>query len=126
MKRMFLLFSHKLTEAQRRDAIDSHRVDKIVYLPDKLQKNWSQVDSVEEQWERLEEIWNFVKKKGKRGDYVLIQGEWGWVYHSVNYFKGEGMIPLYSSTKREVVEIVHDNTRVEKQSLFEHARYKSY
>ncbi len=38
MKKMFLLFSHKLTQTQKDDAIKTLGIDEFVYLPENLQQ----------------------------------------------------------------------------------------
>ena len=43
MATLFLIFSHTFTETQRKDALDSLGVDRIVDLPDKLKSLWSHV-----------------------------------------------------------------------------------
>jgi len=43
--KMFLLFSHKLTDTQIKDAIQNLKVTDFIYLPDNLQKLWSNVPS---------------------------------------------------------------------------------
>jgi hypothetical protein len=126
MKKIFLLFSHRLTEEQADDAIVNLKIDEIVYLPQELQDFWSQVDPVKNQLYKLKKIWAFVEKEGNKGDYLLVQGEWGWVFHTVNHFKKVNMIPVYSTTERKVEEIHKKNGEVEKISFFKHIKYKRY
>lgn len=126
MKKMFLLFSHKLTEIQKEDAINSLNVENFIFLPEKLQNYWSNVDTVSYDEENFNEIMAYLKKESNIGDYALIQGEWGFVYNAVNYCKKIGIIPIYSTTEREVKEIHKDDGSVEKISIFKHVVYKKY
>ena len=59
MKKMFLLFSHKLTEIQREDAIKSLNIETFVSLPEKLQNYWSNVDPINYDNEKFQEIMNY-------------------------------------------------------------------
>ena len=126
MKKLFLLFSHRLTKEQEDDARLNLKVDEIVSLPQELQDFWSQIDPVENHWDKLEKIWEFVEKNGNEGDYLLIQGEWGWAFRTVNYFLEKNMIPVYSTTERKVEETHKENGEVEKRSFFKHVKYKRY
>lgn len=123
---MFLLFSHKLTELQKEDAINSLNVEKFISLPEKLQNFWSNVDPVEYDTENFNEIMMYLQEESNNGDFALIQGEWGFVYNSVNFCKKIGIIPLYSTTEREVKEIHKNDGSVEKISIFKHVIYKKY
>jgi len=38
MKKMFLVFSHSLTQSQREDAVSNFGIDEFVTLPDELKK----------------------------------------------------------------------------------------
>ncbi len=126
MKKMFLLFSHKLTELQKEDAINSLNVEKFISLPEKLQNFWSNVDPVEYDTENFNEIMMYLQEESNNGDFALIQGEWGFVYNAVNFCKKIGIIPLYSTTEREVKEIHKNDGSVEKISIFKHVIYKKY
>lgn len=124
MRKIFLLFSHKLTAPQRREIdIDLHCRESC-YLPEELQKEFSQI--TERNIELVEkQVKNYLISNGKNGDYVLIQGEWGITYRIVNFAKKMGMVPIYSSTRRESSEIMNGD-KVEKISSFCHNRFLKY
>lgn len=69
---------------------------------------------------------NYIEKESNKEDYALIQGEWGFVYNAVNFCKKIGVIPVYSTTDREVREIHKEDGSVEKISIFKHIVYKKY
>lgn len=95
-------------------------------LPEKLQNYWSNVDPINYDNEKFQEIMNYVKQESNAGDYALIQGEWGFVYNAVNICKEIEIVPLYSTTEREVKEIHNSDGSVEKISIFKHIIYKKY
>jgi len=125
-KQMFLLFSHKLTEEQERDAIEGLGVRRFIYLPEPLQKKWSNVppDAIEIS-SHLKEIMEFIWTNGKRGDYVLIQGDFGAVVKMVEFSRAIGLKPIYATTRR-VVEEKEENGEVIKISRFKHVRFREY
>ena len=126
MKQMFLLFSHKLTPLQEKDAKESLGVDKFVTLPDDLQNLWSNIPpELEKLDEYLTPLKNFIKDNAKNGDYVLIQGDFGGCYEMVNFVKSLGLIAIHSTTKRDAVEKIVDG-KVEKFSRFEHVIFRRY
>ncbi len=126
MKKMFLLFSHKLTEIQREDAINTLNIKEFISLPENLQNYWSNVDPIDYDEEKFDKIMNYIEKESNKEDYALIQGEWGFVYNAVNFCKKIGVIPVYSTTDREVREIHKEDGSVEKISIFKHIVYKKY
>lgn len=126
MKQMFLLFSHKLTKIQEDDAKKNLNIDKFISLPEKLQFYWSNVDPISYDEDNFNEIMKFVEGNANEGDYILIQGEWGFVHNAVLYCKKINLIPVYSTTTREVKEIYKEDGNVEKISLFRHFIYKLY
>jgi len=123
--KMYLLFSHTLTDSQIDDAKSTLKVDKFIYLPKNLQKIWSEIppelDSLDEY---LNKIKHFIKSANK-GDYVLIQGDFGAVYHMVNFAKELGLIPIYATTKRESIELKQGN-KIIKKSIFKHIKFRKY
>ncbi len=126
MRQMFLLFSHKLTTQQEKDAKESLGVEKFVALPDDLQNLWSNIPpELKELDEYLIPLKEFIKANANEGDYVLIQGDFGGCFEMVNFVKTLGLIAVHSTTKRDTVERVADG-KVEKFSKFEHVIFRSY
>lgn len=121
MKKLVLLFSHQLTEKQELDAKENLKCEEILYMPKELKEKWQDLGMERE----LGEFKSFLKKVTTTGDYVLVQGEWGATYEMVNYCKEENLIPIYSSTKREVEERKEGETIV-KLSKFVHRGFVKY
>jgi hypothetical protein len=122
--KMYLLFSHKLTDAQIEDA-KRLGVDEFVYLPQDLQQKWSNVppelESIKEYAKAFEEF----LKSARKGDYVLIQGDFGLTCHMVNFSKNNGLIPVYATTKR-ISKDINQNGKIIKISEFQHIRFRMY
>lgn len=126
MKKMFLLFSHDLTQQQIKDAKSNLDITQFVALPKELQNNWSNIPSdIESLKEYLMPFKNFLESNSINKDVVLIQGDFGAVYQMVNFAKDLGLETVYATTKRVIEEVVVDNKTV-KKSIFEHRRFREY
>ena len=123
MKTMYILMSHEMTEYQYRDAKDSLGVDSIEVIPSKV---WSQIpaesQSVEES---LVEIKAYISIKLKKGDYLLVQGDYGATYNMVQFTKEIGLVPVYATSKRIAYEVV-DGEKITTVRKFQHVRFREY
>jgi dihydroorotase len=123
--KMFLFFSHKLTPEQIEDA-KKKGINKFVELPENLQKLWSNVPPVLENLdEYIKPFYEFLEKNAKKGDFALIQGDFGLSCKLAFFSKEKGLIPVYSTTKRKAVEI-NQNGKIIKTSEFIHVRFRKY
>jgi len=126
MKKLFLLFSHTLTEEQVEDAKNSFGVEAFVELPLEFQNLWSNVPSeLEEVSAYLEPLKSYLKEQSNAGDVVLIQGDFGATYSMVNSVNSLGLKAVHATTKRDVLEKTIDD-KVVKTSVFKHVRFRVY
>ncbi|CAB3288132.1 conserved protein of unknown function [Methanocaldococcus lauensis] len=126
MPKMFLLFSHNLTDDQIKDAKENLKVDKFIYLPKELQNIWSNIPpEIEDITDYLKPIKEFLKNNANDGDYVLIQGDFGATYNMVNYAFENNLIPIYATTKRVVKEVIEDGKVITIRE-FKHCRFRKY
>lgn len=127
MKKMILIFSHKLTKKQVLDARESLGVDSFIYLPTELQKKWSlippDVRSIQESTYKIKE---WIAATANKDDYILVQGDFGATCDVVNYCKCKGLKAIYSTTKREAKEKVRSDGKADIIHVFEHIRYREY
>jgi len=127
MKKICLLFSHTLTDAQKEDISNSLKVEKSYKLPSKLQEQWSQVPAKKglDFMEYLLPIKEFLEETLEKGDYLLIQGEFGATYHMVEYAKSRAYIPVYSVNERVSREYIEEGI-VKKYAEFKHEFFREY
>jgi len=124
--KMILLFSHTLTPEQKEDAKETLKVDKFIYLPKNLQKLWSNVPpEIENLDDYLEPIFNYLKENLKKKDYVLVQGDFGATCKTAEFVKSLEAVPVYATTKREVVE-KKEGDKVVKISTFKHVMFRKF
>lgn len=126
MKKMFLLFSHKLNSLQKEDAEKTYDIKEFIYLPDCLQKIWTTIDPTLDDLEKvLEPIKLFLKKNSNSEDFVLIQGDFGACYSLVTYCDILNLIPVYATTRRVSVDKTEGEKTI-KTSIFQHVKYRRY
>jgi hypothetical protein len=126
MKKMLLLFSHQLTDAQKQDAKTHLHVKEFLTLPNELQTVWSNIPpDIESLGTLLTPIKDFIQQNIQKGDIALIQGDFGATYIMVSFAKNLGVTPVYATTKRKVSETIESGKTV-KKSIFEHRRFREY
>lgn len=126
MNRLFLLFSHKLTEEQVKDAQGKFGIQEFIYLPQNLQYVWSNIPAEANCInDIISPIYDFFSQNICKDDYVLIQGEFGATYKLVNHIKLLGANAIYSTTQRDVVETITPEGIV-KNSIFRHCTFRHY
>jgi hypothetical protein len=127
MDDLFLLFNHTLTPAQNTDARASLGVDSIVAPPDAIQTLWSQVPpDIDDLSPYLSPVFAWLAAKSKPGDFVLIQGDFGATCLAVRKSFELGLIPIYSTTRRETMEEHMSDGSVHIRHIFSHVRYRRY
>jgi len=122
---MLLLFSHTLSDEQKEQAYGFGVTD-FVSLPKELQYLWSNIPPDEGDIPSyLAPLKKWFIQTVKKGDYVLIQGDFGACYHMANFAKNHNAIAVYATTKRVVSE-TKQNGQTLKTSIFEHIRFREY
>jgi len=126
MVKIFLLFSHKLTDEQIKDAKENLGINEFMYLPEDLQEKFSNVPPELEDIKEYSQIFiDFLKENTKKEDYVLVQGDFGLVFNIVGFCKENNLKAVYSTTKRIAKEQSIDG-KVVKISEFKHIRFRKY
>jgi len=126
MSKMFLFFSHKLTDEQIKDAKENLKIKEFVYLPKDLQEKFSNVPPEIDDIKKYSEIFiDFIKNNMKKEDFALIQGDFGVVYHLVDFCKKNNLKAIYSTTKR-ISKEKEVNGKIVKVSEFKHIKFRFY
>ena len=124
---LFLIFNHNITPVQKNDARRSLGVQRIINMPDDLKKIWAQIPpDMENIDDYLFSVKNWLAQNSIINDYALIQGDFGACYIMVNFAFEIGMIPIYSTTKREAVEEHEDDGTVKLVHHFKHQIFRKY
>lgn len=124
---LFLLFSHTLTATQEADARLSLGVNRILEPPISIRMIWAQVPpDVDELTGYLAPVFSWLVREARPGDFALIQGEFGATWLAVVEAFRLGLVPVYSTTRREAMEEHLPDGRVEIRHTFSHVRYRRY
>ncbi len=124
---LFLLFNHELTDLQRRDAEESLGVRRIIDMPPSLKELWRNIPpELETLSDYLKPVKQWLEGEASKGDYVLVQGDFGATYIMVNFSFRNGLIPIYSTTTREAVEEHHGDGSVNLHHVFRHKMFRRY
>ncbi|MGI6393632.1 MAG: CRISPR-associated protein Csx20 [bacterium] len=127
MKKLHLIFSHKLTEEQKEDACQALKVESFLYLPENLQKIWSNIDpagSLDKN--SLNIVCKWIENNGAKGDFVLVQGDFGATTYLVSFCFKKEFVPIYATTKRVSQEKQNVDGTVERKQLFKHVGFRKY
>lgn len=127
LKKVLLIFSHRLTPDQERELAERWKAGKFVYLPPELQELWAGVPPEVESLEPyLEPLFRWMAGSAAPGDLAFIQGEFGAVYLTVNRAFELGLIPIYATSRREVRENCLPDGSVIQERIFKHVRFRIY
>ena len=124
---LYLIFNHEITFRQEQDACKSLGIDKIIELPPALDTIWRQIPP---DLESIKNYLNPVKDRlvshAEKNDYLLVQGDFGACYIMANFAFKIGLLPIYSTTRREAVEEHDNNGTVKLVHHFRHRIFRRY
>lgn len=127
MPTLHLLFSHSLTPDQVEDAYHSLGVRRLISLPTDLQGLFSNVPpELASLADYLKPIESWLAESTMKGDYVLVQGDFGVVYLLVNFCKQIGTVPIYATTERKSIDTTQPDGSVVTQRIFKHKIFREY
>ena len=124
---LFLIFNHLITKRHRGDARVSLYVERIVDLPPDLKERWCNIPpDLPRIATYIEPIKQWLESQAAERDYVLIQGDFGACYLMIGFAFDLGLVPVYSTTLREVVEEQRDDGSVRLTHSFKHRMFRRY
>jgi hypothetical protein len=127
MASLFLIFNHTFTDDQRADAVRSLGVSRTMNLPNDFKKIWRSISpDLETLHNYLEPVQEWLQHNADDKDFVLIQGDFGACYVMVNFAFRLGLIPIYSTTRREMGEEVLQDGSVKLTHRFQHRKFRRY
>jgi len=120
---MFVLMSHKMTQAQYDDAKNHFAIDRFVELPN---DQWSQIPAdIDDISPYLADLKHNILKQFEHRDILLVQGDFGATVIMVHFAFENDMIPVYATTARIAKDII-DGDKVTTIRTFEHVRFRKY
>ncbi len=127
MKNFLLIFNHTLAPEQKEWAKEHFGPCRFIVMPDDLKEAWAQVPSQTKSllsWTKPFRKW--VGREGKKGDLVLIQGDFGAAYLMVNYAFKLGLVPIHATTGRKARETRLPDGTVKMEHEFRFCRFRKY
>lgn len=127
MARLILCFNHTLTEEQHQSAKKELAITEVISPPENLQKLWADVPPhVDALAAHLKPLFTWLDATAERGDHILIQGDFGACYLLVRHAMAKQLIPIYSTTGRQVTERHLGDGSVRVEHTFKHVRFRLY
>lgn len=127
MARLLLLFNHTMTTDQQDAAMRELGITRFVTPPLLLQRLWSNIPPESDRLlPVLEPLLVWLNDVCRRGDYILIQGDFGACFLLINRALQLGLVPIYSTTTRQAIEAHLDDGRVRLEHTFKHVRFRTY
>ena len=125
-KQLLLIFSHELTEGQKKEAIERFNISKFIKPDTELLNKWANVPPhIEDLNEYIEDFKRWIDEKGQPGDYALVQGDFGATVSMVDYCIFKNITPIYATTERNVVEEkIGETIKISRE--FKHVMFRKY
>ena len=127
MKKIFLLFSHKLTNEQIQELKGRFKIEKIINLSSDLQSLWSNFPPENNFPKKIaDKFIEYLQNNSQKEDFVLVQGEFGLVFYIVDWCLKNNRIPIYSTTKRIFKEENQPDGSIKNIHIFKHVNFRKY
>ena len=123
--KVYCLLNHSLTERQLAELQEKYGAGEVVYPDERLAATWSQVP-VTPVLDRsvIQAITDWLSA-ARKGDVLVVQGEFGSTFMIVDYALGRGLVPLHAVTRRVALEH-REGEKVLRQYVFEHVCFRRY
>jgi len=106
---------------------DKWQITEFIYLPEQLQKEFSNLDpNPPFPRKTVEAVVIWIKAQANRGDYALIQGDFGLVFSLVDWSLRNGLQPIYSTSYRTYKEKYGKDGSIETYHHFKHVCFRKY
>jgi len=116
-----------MTKEQIADAQLSLGVITMVEMPDNLKELWRQISPLPTGISKmLEPLRQWLGHSAHPSDFVLIQGDFGATWLMVDFAFKHGLVPVYSTTRREARETVEPDGSIKTEHIFQHKIFRRY
>lgn len=121
----YTLLNHEPTSEQRED-LRSHWEAEIVLPPEEVKQAWASISPEGELTPFLLGPFLAWLEEAPPGSLVWVQGEYGATYQMVRFALQRGLVPIYATTKRDVIEEKQPDNSVVKRMVFRHVQFRRY
>jgi hypothetical protein len=124
--KMAVLLNHTMNNEQILQAQTELGVDSFVLPRENVTKKWSDADPCADLAHLgIEIITEWLSSETSRGDYILVQGDYGLTFAVVDWCLRKGLIPVHATTQQCVMESMERDTKVVKRE-FRHVKFRKY
>lgn len=121
----YTLLNHEPTPEQRED-LRSHWEAEIVLPSEEVKYAWASIPPEGEITASLLEPFFRWVKEAPEGSFLWVQGEYGATYQMVRFALQRGLVPIYATTRRDVIEEKQPDNSVVKRVVFRHVQFRRY
>jgi len=126
-RQMFILLNHSVSTLQKQTAENQFHVQRFVEMPDMLKQAWKQIPpGLERLKDYLSPFKTWLSKNSRKGDYIIIQGDFGAVYSMVEYSITSGLVPVYATSARKASETVNADGSIRMEHIFKFCSFRQY
>jgi len=127
MARVFLFFNHTLTKGQHEALHRELAISEVISPPEDLGLLWANIPPSMPTLRRiLDPLFSWLESQALPDDYILIQGDFGACYLLVRHAFAIGLVPIYSTTKRQAREEFGEDETVRIEHQFQHVIFRRY
>ena len=121
------IMNHPLSSEQKEYAKTELNINNFLFLPDNLKEYFSNISSFKNlDLEKLNLITEYITNNMKKGDYVLIQTEFGVTFYLVDFCLKNGFIPVYATSNRIYEESINPDGSVSRKHIFKFVKFRKY
>ncbi len=103
------------------------QVERFLEPPETIKKLWSQIPpNPEYLHEYVTPVIKWIKANAMKGDYILVQGDFGATYMVVDYCISHGYTPIYATTYRVANEQKVSDNKLITRHHFQHVKFRKY
>lgn len=126
-EKIFLMFNHLFSNAQEQQACKELNARLIVEMPTLLKQLWQQVPAESNTLKNyLSPFREWLYENSRKGDLVLIQGDFGATYLMIEFAFGLNLIPVYTTSIRRASEKIQMDGSIKMEHVFKFCRFRKY
>ena len=121
------IMNHSLSSEQKEYAQKEFKVNEFLFLPDFLKEYFLNISPFEDlDLEKLSLVTKFIKDNLKKGDFVLIQTEFGVTFYLVDFCLKNDFVPVYATSNRIYEEKINNDGSVSRKHVFKFVKFRKY
>ncbi len=126
-RKAFNLLRRRLSSKQREELRSVWDVVEVMEMPDGVRKRWTTVPPGTVAVRRyIRPVVKWLEDSARPDDVVVVEGDFGAVFHVVKRCLQRGLLPVYPTFQRVLRETTLPDGSVFTKRIFEHVRFRVY